>query len=837
MASLSSLFGVGTQQQQQPQAAAVTTQELPKQIAPYYEKLLKEAEALYKQKMEAGAPIYEGKTIAGYTPEQEQLFSGLQSLQGTQAPKFAEAEALTRGTAARVTPDEVQEYMNPYQQAVVDIEKREAEKQYQSNVVPQLAAQAAAAGSFGGSRQGILEGMASEANQRLQADIQAKGSAQAYQDAMSNINQQRQREGAAAGQLAQLAPAGFSAQAQELGAIGKVGDVKQQQSQLALDEAYKQYIQEQQFPSESLKEYQSYVQSFPNIATQITRTPPPQQPGLSQQLLGLGTAAVGTYGAFGGFSPGGFMGMKQAETGGGISGLPVVRAQKSAYLEEKLQKFEQGKVDYVNKLKQLQIDKQKRGFNLDLENLAANKKTQLDRFKTKVEDFQTGASEAYDKPFNELSKEEINNYRKVMSQDSSGLASIVPDNAGAGEFGSGEYTGLTKEELGLGTDTTQSTSDQNNQSGLADIESNISNVPTEEEYQARLQQQQGAPPPSTTVETPSTIDAQVKALMGTSTAAADARANLDTLFSKQLGEYEMSKDVGEGFEKVRGGTETDIADVETDITESKQATKNELFTPLIDLGAAIASGKTTISAALTEAAKNAVGIQVKGKARTRALKKEKRKLEKELDRFDLDLAQYTEEKVTKREQDIFNRAAKKHAMGLEINKLEEKITDRRINAWKAVTSNINAERNAESTRISVLAQKTAAENPKTKIGYDSPGGKDLEVATNYVTGAVKVLKNDDKLLNNISGILSKSFGRDVTSNDTKATLNKIIQDPLFINNYEEYHQANVKANKDTTPIRREDTLNAFLPFYLQGRKDLFTRDRAYIPLDKTLGIK
>jgi len=329
MASLSSLFNIGGAPKSVAPAAAIQTSELPKQIAPYYEKLLKEAEALYKQKMDTGAPIYEGKTIAGYTPEQEQLFSGLQSLQGTQAPKFAEAEALTRGTAAKVTPDEVQEYMNPYQQAVVDIEKREAEKQYQSTVVPQLAAQAAAAGSFGGSRQGILEGMASESNQRLQADIQAKGSAQAYQDAMSNINQQRQREGAAAGQLAQLAPAGFSAQAQELGALGKVGDSKQQQQQLALDEAYKQYIQEQQFPSESLKEYQSYVQSFPNMPTQITRVPAPQQPGLAQSLLGLGTAAVGTYGAFGGFSPGGFMGMKTGETGGGISGLPIVYRQGS----------------------------------------------------------------------------------------------------------------------------------------------------------------------------------------------------------------------------------------------------------------------------------------------------------------------------------------------------------------------------------------------------------------------------------------------------------------------------------------------------------------------------
>tara|TARA_R100000388_G_scaffold35578_1_gene27717 strand:+ start:1176 stop:3473 length:2298 start_codon:yes stop_codon:yes gene_type:complete len=327
MASIiSSLFGVGQQQQQQP-AAQVIQQQLPKEVAPFYEKLLKESEALYKQQMEEGAPIYEGKTIAGFTPEQEQLFSGLQGLVGQQAPKFAEAEALTRGTAAKITPDEVQEFMNPYQQAVVDIEKREAQKQYESTVLPQLAAQAVASQGFGGSRQAILEGMAADTQQRLLADIQAKGSAQAYKDAMDQIAAQRQREGAAGQQLAQLAPAGFQAQAQELGAIGKVGDVKQQQAQLALDEAYKQFLQERQFPADALKQFQSVVQQFPNIPTQITRTPPPAQPGLAQTLLGgLGTA-VGTYGAFGGFSPGGFLGMKQAETGGGIADLPVVYRQ------------------------------------------------------------------------------------------------------------------------------------------------------------------------------------------------------------------------------------------------------------------------------------------------------------------------------------------------------------------------------------------------------------------------------------------------------------------------------------------------------------------------------
>ena len=76
--------------------------------------------------------------------------------------------------------------MSPYQQAVTDIEKREATKQYESQVVPQLAAQAAKhTGSFGGSRQAILEGMAADTQQRLLGDIQAKGSHnQAYQDAV-----------------------------------------------------------------------------------------------------------------------------------------------------------------------------------------------------------------------------------------------------------------------------------------------------------------------------------------------------------------------------------------------------------------------------------------------------------------------------------------------------------------------------------------------------------------------------------------------------------------------------------------------------------------------------
>ena len=88
-----------------------------------------------------------------FTPEQEQAFTGLAGLTGqTQAPVFQEAMDMTRAAAAPMTAEQVTEYMSPYQQAVVDIEKREAQKQYESQVVPQLAAKAATTGGFGGSQ-------------------------------------------------------------------------------------------------------------------------------------------------------------------------------------------------------------------------------------------------------------------------------------------------------------------------------------------------------------------------------------------------------------------------------------------------------------------------------------------------------------------------------------------------------------------------------------------------------------------------------------------------------------------------------------------------------------
>ena len=330
MSFLSSLFQTGVPVQ--PVAGpAIATQKLPEELAPFYKDILGKAQALYNERTGEGFKPYVGPTLADFTPEQQQAFTGISGLVGSQAPVFQEGMDLTRAAAAPMTSEQMTQYMSPYQQAVTDIEKREATKQYESQVVPQLAAQAATTGSFGGSRQAILEGMAADTQQRLLSDIQAKGSQSAYQDAVQRFQADRQAAGQAGAQLATMAPQQFKAQLGELGAIQTVGEQQQRQQQTALDEAFRQYQLERNYPYDTMSRYQSVVTGAP-MGTTTFAQPAPPAPSTAQTLLGgLGTL-VGTYGAFGGKLPNVF----GAKEGGGIAdNLPVVYRKKEGRLTTK----------------------------------------------------------------------------------------------------------------------------------------------------------------------------------------------------------------------------------------------------------------------------------------------------------------------------------------------------------------------------------------------------------------------------------------------------------------------------------------------------------------------
>ena len=287
-----------------------TTTEFPSELRPYITDILERSKARAESEEKAGYQAYTGPRIAGFDPSQlaaqkktEGVVAGgisadpmLRSAQTYYAP----ALGLTLGQAERFGPSQAASYMSPYQQAVVDVEKREAARGF----APQLQdirAKSVAAGGFGGSRGALLESEAMRNQNRLLSDIQTRGSQAAFQSGQAAFEAQKARERGAAGGLAAMGAAIPGQAFKEIGALEAMGAGRRADAQRALDLGYSQFQEEQLFPTKTLQEYQSIVRGFPytpNTYTSGFTTTPPAS--MAQNILGLGTGIAGLAGAFGG---------------------------------------------------------------------------------------------------------------------------------------------------------------------------------------------------------------------------------------------------------------------------------------------------------------------------------------------------------------------------------------------------------------------------------------------------------------------------------------------------------------------------------------------------------
>jgi hypothetical protein len=338
MSILSSLLGLGQGQPTQVIPTAVTEPKIAEELAPFLKDILGKGQALYKQRMEEGFVPFEGQTLADVTAQQRAAQEGIAGLVGTQKPVLDEAGVLVRGGAERATAEALQPFMNPYQQAVTDIAKRQAQERFEQETLPGLRKQAIDAGAFGGSRAAMRESQAQDAQARLLADIQAKGDLAAFQDARRAFETQKAREAQTAEGLSGLAQTGFAQQLKEFGQLEAVGREEQQRQQQLLDESYKRFLQERQFPEQQLGQYQSLVAGIPVGQQSITRTPQQFQPSPIAQALGTATGIANIYGAFSGRPPiptpfqtasGGQVVPAKEGTEGGLSVIiKMIRAQK-----------------------------------------------------------------------------------------------------------------------------------------------------------------------------------------------------------------------------------------------------------------------------------------------------------------------------------------------------------------------------------------------------------------------------------------------------------------------------------------------------------------------------
>jgi len=362
MSIFSSLLGIGEEQPRlAPTGTVVTEQSLAEEISPFYKDLLEKSQAFLTSELERGYQPYTGQTIADRDPRELQAIQGIESLVGTQAPYFDQAKGLLDTQADKFTAEAAKEYMNPYQQAVTDVAKREALDDFDL-IRQKFEKQAVGAGGMSGlgTRAAVQTGLLGEALAQNLSDIQTKGSAAAFEDARRSFIEQKGRERGLAAALPQFGTTRFGAEARELSGLQAVGEDERARQQLSLDEAYKDFLEEERFEPRQLERYQSVIQGFPNISTQVRSTQGPV-PSSGQRFLSSAAGLGSLYGSFGGFSPGGFGsaytpfgtspqrsaagGQVRRAAGGGLAGLPVTRAQQGR--QTNIERYGPQVIDYV----------------------------------------------------------------------------------------------------------------------------------------------------------------------------------------------------------------------------------------------------------------------------------------------------------------------------------------------------------------------------------------------------------------------------------------------------------------------------------------------------------
>ena len=324
-------FGGSSKPQVVSQGTTQVTDKSWETMEPYIKNALESSRARFEDQLATGFEAFPGGYEGRFEgPSQEELVAregilqqGLSGIAGTglssARPYYEAGLSALSSSMDQFGPQQAQQYMNPYQQAVVDVAKREAVRQAQP-IFRNIGDRAESTGAFGGSRQAIAE---AEANRNLQqqlGDIQTRGMQSAFEQGRSAFEAQKAREAAASGRMFAQAPLAYRQGLAEMAAIEGVGQARRGDEQAKKDFLYDQFMEEKMYPSRVYDEHLGHVRGFsyqPSRYTTETASKP--KASLGQQLMGgLGTAAS-IYGGMGGFGPGGF-GKIFAE-GGQVGGL------------------------------------------------------------------------------------------------------------------------------------------------------------------------------------------------------------------------------------------------------------------------------------------------------------------------------------------------------------------------------------------------------------------------------------------------------------------------------------------------------------------------------------
>ena len=336
-----------------PTQTTVQNTNIPEYAQPYVENMLNAAQAQIYNPSGTGFNPYvpystdPTKYVAGFSPLQMMAQSGTAGL--AVPSQFGAATGQALGATGQLgmlapqmgmaginyarqatSPTATAAYMNPYLSASLDPMMAEARRQYDITGAQQRSA-ATGARALGGSREAIMAAENERNRNTALNQMLAQGYNQAFQQAQqaqqfgANLGLQGQQAQMAAlqgqlggaGQLGQLGAQQLAAQQGILGAQAQAGALQQQQQQQIINQAIQNYATAQQYPYMQLGTLNAMLRGLP--MNQMTTQTYQAAPSMISQLGGLGSAALGAYGALNkGAKSGGLMEVEKFAPGGAI---------------------------------------------------------------------------------------------------------------------------------------------------------------------------------------------------------------------------------------------------------------------------------------------------------------------------------------------------------------------------------------------------------------------------------------------------------------------------------------------------------------------------------------
>jgi len=249
MSIFGDLFGTGKQT-----TTTTAAPQVPADVAAARQDLLGRAQRVAAEPF----PRYNLPRVAGFTPDQATAFQTTRDIAGASGalssltPELTrEGIAASRGLAQRLPDVNLQEYMSPYMQGVLDPAIRDIEERAARERL-RLGQQAARTGSFGGSRQAIAEGELERGTQRTIGEESARQRAAAYNQAIAQFREDQTRiPGLYSGALSQLGT-GLTQTGGRLGTevnpLLQIGGLQQALGQQNLDALRQAFTEERDYP-------------------------------------------------------------------------------------------------------------------------------------------------------------------------------------------------------------------------------------------------------------------------------------------------------------------------------------------------------------------------------------------------------------------------------------------------------------------------------------------------------------------------------------------------------------------------------------------------------------